>query len=138
MKKYQKIILIIPASILTLILLVIAGTAFVFRNEISIYSSIRQLRPANREVLQGGIYEITYKGNYYFEDFLKMGGAKTNGEITDFLNKKFTKGLVKMSVKSGSFGCSAFTAATDGINDAGVSCGAIPGSSGYDKVSDKK
>ena len=59
MKKYQKIILIIPASILTLILLVIAGTAFVFRNEISIYSSIRQLRPANREVLQGGIYEIT-------------------------------------------------------------------------------
>lgn len=78
MKKYQKIILIIPASFLTLILLVVAGTAFVFRNEISIYSSIRQLRPANREVLQGG------------------------------------------------------------INDAGVSCGAIPGSSGNDKVSDKK
>ena len=92
MKKTVKIILIILASIFCLVFLAIAGTAFVFRNEISVYSSIRQLKPANREEYQGGVYEITYKGNYYFNDYLKMGGVKTDKELTDFLNKKFTKG----------------------------------------------
>ena len=112
MKRPIKIILIIVASIFALIFLAIAGTAFVFRNEISVYSSIRQLKPANREEYQGGVYEITYKGNYYFDNFLKMGGTKTDKELTDFLNKKFTKGLVAMNTSTGNFGCSAFTAKT--------------------------
>lgn len=112
MKKTVKIILIILASIFCLVFLAIAGTAFVFRNEISVYSSIRQLKPANREEYQGGVYEITYKGNYYFDDYLKMGGVKTDKELTDFLNKKFTKGLVAMETSTGNFGCSAFTART--------------------------
>ena len=117
MKKGLKVCIIILSSLLGLIFLIVAGTAFVFRNEISIYSTIKQLRPANRDVLQGGVYEITYKGNYYFEDFIKAGGAKTDKEITDFLNKKFTKGLVNMNIYTGTFGCSAFTAITkDGQN----------------------
>ena len=91
MKKPVKIILIILASIFALVFLLLAGTAFVFRNEISVYSSIRQLKPANREEYQGGVYEITYKGNYYFNDYLKMGGVKNDKELTDFLNKKFGK-----------------------------------------------
>ena len=70
MKKPVKIILIILASIFALVFLLLAGTAFVFRNEISVYSSIRQLKSANREEYQGGVYEITYKGNYYFDNFL--------------------------------------------------------------------
>ena len=110
MKKPVKIILIILASIFALVFLLLAGTAFVFRNEISVYSSIRQLKPANREEYQGGVYEITYKGNYYFDNFLEMGGAKTDKELTDFMNKKFTKGLVAMNTSTGNFGCSAFTA----------------------------
>ena len=112
MKKPVKIILIILASIFALVFLLLAGTAFVFRNEISVYSSIRQLKPANREEYQGGVYEITYKGNYYFDIFLEMGGAKTDKELTDFMNKKFTKGLVAMNTSTGNFGCSAFTAQT--------------------------
>ena len=112
MKKPVKIILIILASIFALVFLLLAGTAFVFRNEISVYSSIRQLKPANREEYQGGVYEITYKGNYYFDNFLEMGGAKTDKELTDFMNKKFTKGLVAMNTSIGNFGCSAFTAQT--------------------------
>ena len=112
MKKFLKVCVIILCSILGLIFIVVAGTAFVFRNEISVYSSIKQLKPANRDILQGGVYEITYKGNYYFEDFIKQGGAKTDREVTEFLNKKFTKGLVKMNINTGSFGCSAFTAQT--------------------------
>ena len=92
MKKGLKVFVIILCSLFGLIFLVVAGTAFIFRNEISIYSSIKQLRPANRDILQGGLYEITYKGNYYFEDFIKDGGAKTDKAMTEFLNKKFTKG----------------------------------------------
>ena len=110
MKKGLKVLVIIFCSILGLIFIVVAGTAFIFRNEISVYSSIRQLKSANRDILQGGVYEITYKENYYFEDFIKQGGAKTDREVTEFLNKKFTKGLVKMNINTGSFGCSAFTA----------------------------
>ncbi len=112
MRKPVKIFLIIFASLFALIFLVIAGTAFVFRNEISVYSSIRQLKSADRDVLQGGVYEITYKGNYYFDDFIKMGGAKNDAELTNFFSKKITKGLIKMNVTSGTFGCSAFTAKT--------------------------
>ena len=112
MKKGLKVFVIILCSLFGLIFIVVAGTAFMFRNEISIYSSIKQLRPANRDILQGGLYEITYKGNYYFEDFIKNGGAKTDREITEFLNKKFTKGLVKMNIYTGTFGCSAYTATT--------------------------
>ena len=112
MKKPVKIFLIIFASLFALIFLVIAGTAFVFRNEISVFSSIRQLKPADRDALQGGVYEITYKGNYYFDDFIKMGGAKNDAELTNFFSKKITKGLIKMNVTSGTFGCSAFTAKT--------------------------
>ena len=52
------------------------------------------------------------KGNYYFDDFIKMGGAKNDAELTNFFSKKITKGLIKMNVTSGTFGCSAFTAKT--------------------------
>ena len=117
MKKGLKVFIIILTSLFGLIFLIAGGIAFVFRNEISVYSSIKQLRPANRDVLQGGVYEITYKGNYYFEDFIKAGGVETDREMTDFLNKKFTKGLVNMNINTGTFGCSAFTASTkDGQN----------------------
>ena len=64
MKKGLKVFIIILTSLFGLIFLIAGGIAFVFRNEISVYSSIKQLKPANRDALQGGEYEITYKGNY--------------------------------------------------------------------------
>lgn len=93
MKKPVKIFLIIFASLFALIFLVIAGTAFVFRNEISVYSSIRQLKPADRDVLQGGVYEITYKGNYYFDELSLLWCP-----AEQFQN---VQGMLKYQIKNG-------------------------------------
>ena len=110
MKKTGKVLLTIFASIFGIILLGIAIFAFTFRNELSAISSIKLIKAPQRDLLQGGVYEMTFKGNYYFEDFIKSGGAKTDRELSDFVSRKITKGLVKMNLNTGKIGCSVFTA----------------------------
>ena len=112
MKKTGKVLLTIFASIFGIILLGIAIFAFTFRNELSAISSIKLIKAPQRDLLQGGVYEMTFKGNYYFEDFIKSGGAKTDRELSDFVSRKITKGLVKMNLNTGKIGCSVFTAKT--------------------------
>lgn len=70
MKKTGKVLLTIFASIFGIILLGIAIFAFTFRNELSAISSIKLIKAPQRDLLQGGVYEMTFKGNYYFEDFI--------------------------------------------------------------------
>lgn len=110
MKKVSKIICIVLTSILALILLAIAIITFIFRNEISAISSIKLLKPRVENSLQCGIYEMTFKGDYYFEDYLEQGGAKNDRELLDFIMNKMTKGLLKLKINTSKIGCSSFTA----------------------------
>ena len=110
MKKVSKIICIVLTSILTLILLTSAIITFIFRNEISAISSIKLLKPRVENSLQCGIYEMTCKGDYYFEDYLAQGGAKNDRELLDFIMNKMTKGLLKIKINTSKIGCSSFTA----------------------------
>lgn len=110
MKKVSKIIFFVITSILALILLAIAVITFIFRNEISSISSIKLLKPRVENSLQCGIYEMTFNGDYYFEDYLAQGGAKNDRELLDFIMNKMTKGLLKIKINTSKIGCSSFTA----------------------------
>ena len=106
MKKIFKILLLI----FVLIFAAVFAIAFLFRNEISAILSIELRKPRVENSLQCGIYEMTYRGNYYFEDFLEQGGAKDDRELLDFIMKKMTKGLFSMKFKTSKIGCTSFTA----------------------------
>lgn len=110
MKKVLKVISFVLAAIIALFLLALAVLSFVFRNEISAISSIELRKPRVENSLQGGIYQMTFKGNYYFEDYLAQGGAKNDRELLDFIMSKMTKGLLNLSIKTSKIGCSSFTA----------------------------
>ena len=110
MKKVSKIICIILSSILALLLLAVAIIAFIFRNEISSISSIKVLKPRVANTLQCNIYEMAFKGDYYFEDYLAQGGTKNDRELLDFIMNKMTKGLLNLKIQTSKIGCSSFTA----------------------------
>ena len=110
MKKVLKVISLVLVAIIALFLLALAGLAFVFRNEISAISSIELRKPRVENTLQGGIYQMTFKGDYYFEDYLAQGGAKNDRELLDFIMNKMTKGLLNLTINTSTIGCSSFTA----------------------------
>lgn len=110
MKKVLKVISSVFAVIITLCVLAFTVLLFVFRNEISAISSIELRKPRVENSLQGGIYQMTFKGDYYFEDYLAQGGAKNDRELLDFIMNKMTKGLLKLSINTSKIGCSSFTA----------------------------
>ena len=110
MKKVAKIVFIILSSLLALVLISVMVFGIIFRNEISAISSIKLLKPRIENSLQCGIYEMTFKGDYYFEDYLAQGGAKNDRELLDFIMGKMTKGLLKIKINTSKIGCSSFTA----------------------------
>ena len=110
MKKALKVTSLVLAAIIALFLLALAVLSFIFRNEISAISSIELRKPRVENTLQGGIYQMTFKGDYYFEDYLAQGGAKNDRELLDFIMNKMTKGLLNLSINTSKIGCSSFTA----------------------------
>ena len=110
MKKSIKISCIVLSSVLALILITAAVFGIIFRNEISEISSIKLLKPRVENSLQCNIYEMTFNGNYYFDDFIKQGGTKNDRELLDFIMNKMTKGLLNLSIKTSKINCSSFTA----------------------------
>ncbi len=68
MKKALKVTSLVLAAIIALFLLALAVLSFIFRNEISAISSIELRKPRVENTLQGGIYQMTFKGDYYLED----------------------------------------------------------------------
>lgn len=106
----MKIAIKILGSILLLLLATVFTAVFLFRNEISAILSIELRKPRVENTLQCGIYEMTFNGNYYFEDYLEQGGAKDDRELLDFIMKKMTKGLVPVKINASKIGCSSFTA----------------------------
>ena len=110
MKKALKVTSLVLAAIIAVFLLALAVLSFLFRNEISAISSIELRKPRVENSLQGGIYQMTFTGDYYFEDYLAQGGAKNDRELLDFIMNKMTKGLLNLSINTSKIGCSSFTA----------------------------
>ena len=110
MKKVAKIVLVILSFLLALVLISVMVFGIIFRNEISAISSIKVLKPRVENSLQCNIYEMTFTGDYYFDDFIAQGGSKNDREFLDFIMNKMTKGLLKLKINTSKIGCSSFTA----------------------------
>lgn len=110
MKKIVKRSLIIISVVL--VVLVIIGTVTVcslWHNEISTASSFKKLRDRNDEHQDGALYEMTVKGDYYFDEF-KEKGCSSDAELISFITERITKGLIPMKISESEIACSAFTA----------------------------
>lgn len=90
-------------GLLALIVLIVAGLGITFRNEISTLNDVKK-------VDKYPFYEMTYKGDYGFDKFLKTG-ASSDTELVKFVSKQLLKGL-PVNIKVPNLGCSTFTAQT--------------------------
>lgn len=109
-KNILKFILIIPVILILAIVLV-------WRNEIFTIMSIKEIMPEDKNHSDGKVLTIDAKGDYYLDDLLKQGGVKSDKELINFLTRKITKGLFKLSIEESNIGCSSYTASlADGDN----------------------
>ena len=94
----QKVLRIGMEVVITLLVLFIAGI-FLFWNELRTLSTLRKLDDY-------GMYQMTYYGDYGFDEFLKSG-ATGDADIEAFVTKRLLKGLPLDLGVTGD-GCTAF------------------------------
>lgn len=124
MKKYKakqkkslltKILIIAGTALLVV---VVAGVSTVFGlwgNEIASICSIKKIDNADPSTNAGPVYEMNISGGYYFDKFIENGGASSDDQLIDFIVDNISKGILPISIKSPTIGCSSFTA----INEKG-------------------
>lgn len=96
MKKILKRSVVI---ILALLLVIVITALVLFHNELKTLNTLNKID--NSEM-----YEMTYYGDYGFNDFLKVG-AESNTEIEDFVTKRLMKGIpIQFNITDS--GCTAF------------------------------
>lgn len=102
-KKWWKIAV---GVVLVILIVGLCGTGMMFREEMKISGSIEQ-------IVEGeNIYYMEVEGDYHFEEFLKAGGASSDGEVSDFLTECISKGFYKTDVENKGAGCSTISAET--------------------------
>lgn len=102
MKRWKKALIISFSSLFALILIAIGTVYGIFFNEVNAFFTIKQ-----QDV---NIYSMTYKNDYFFDDFLESG-ATTDAELQNFIMKKLLHGL-PIDFTLPDYGCSSFTATT--------------------------
>ena len=109
-KKIRKIILIVVAAVVGLILAVVIAAAIIWRHEIGSIASIKKVVDAKGDNNSGPVYMMDVKGDYYFDKFIKEGGVSNDQELINFIVDNITKGILPISIKAPTIGCSSFTA----------------------------
>jgi len=109
MKILKKILIVLSV----LLILIPVAFYFLWFNEINSIISIKELRQSKNEHFDGYVYKMNIKGSYYFEDFIKQGGASNDADLLNFISSHITKGLINMGYKTSKVGCSSFTAKTE-------------------------
>ena len=90
---------------LAVVLLLTAGSGFLFRSEIKTVNSIKK-------VDNYGFYTMEYAGDYGFDEFLTVG-ASNDEELIAFVTRKLLKGL-PITVTAPVLSCTTFNAVTPG------------------------
>lgn len=101
MKRAVKIGLLAVAALLVLLL---AGTVFLFREEFGILLSLQRL--------SGGVYTLRVEGDYHFDEFLAAGGASSDQEVSAFLTEKISKGFYSVPMEEQGTRCSTLSGKT--------------------------
>ena len=109
---WLRILIIALAAILAIVAALGITFVAVWNDEISTVSSFTKLRDRNDENKEGAVYRMDVKGGFYFDAFLKNGGAKSDKELINFITGNITKGLIDMTISESDIACSSFTAST--------------------------
>lgn len=102
MARWKKALIISVSVLLALILIAFATFYGIFFNEVNAFFTIKQENE--------NIYSLTYKNNYFFDDFLQSG-ASTDEELRSFIMTKLLHGL-SIDFVMPDYGCSSFSATT--------------------------
>lgn len=113
MSRLKKVIIGIAAAILALVLILGVTIFAVWHNEIFTVASMKLIRERNDDHLDGAVYTMHVKGDFYLDDFVAQGGVKNDSELINFVTNKITKGLIKMNISDPDIGCSSFTAKSE-------------------------
>lgn len=109
-RSVKKILLTVLAVLVVLLVLAFAGIWAVWHNEISSVASIRMLRERNDDHLDGAVYSMEVKGDFYLDDFVAQGGVSSDTELIQFITDNITHGVVNLNMTAPEIGCSSFTA----------------------------
>lgn len=112
-RSVKKILLTVLAVIVVLLVLAFAGVWAVWHNEISSVASIRMLRERNDDHLDGAVYSMEVKGDFYLDDFVAQGGVSSDTELIQFITDNITHGVVNLNMTAPEIGCSSFTATAE-------------------------
>lgn len=112
-RSVKKILLTVLAVIVVLLVLAFAGVWAVWHNEIGSVASIRMLRERNDDHLDGAVYSMEVKGDFYLDDFVAQGGVSNDTELIQFITDNITHGVVNLNMAAPEIGCSSFTATAE-------------------------
>lgn len=112
-RSVKKILLTVLAVLVVLLVLAFAGIWAVWHNEISSAASIRMLRERNDDHLDGAVYSMEVKGDFYLDDFVAQGGVSSDTELIQFITDNITHGVVNLNMTAPEIGCSSFTATAE-------------------------
>ncbi len=115
-KNKKRIAVTVVCLVLAVIVFIAAALGVtvvsLWANEISTVTSFKHLKQRNDANNEGSVYSMKVSGGFYFDDFLKQGGASNDKQLINFITNKITKGLIKMDIGETDIGCSSFTAVT--------------------------
>lgn len=112
MKTFKKIMIRVLAILLALAVVLVGTVYALWHNEIATVASMKLLRERNDAHLDGAVYTMHVKGDFYLDDFVAQGGVKNDSELIAFVTEKITKGLLDIGISDPEIGCSSFTAKT--------------------------
>lgn len=112
-RSVKKIVWTVLAVIVILLVLACAGIWAVWHNEISSVTSIQMLRDRNDDHLDGAVYSMQVKGDFYLDDFVAQGGVSSDTELIQFITDNITHGVVNLNMTAPEIGCSSFTATAE-------------------------
>lgn len=112
-RSLKKILLAVLAVIVALLVIAVAAVFAVWHNEIGTVASIKMLRDRNDDHLDGAVYSMNVKGDFYLDDFVAQGGVKSDSELIGFITDNITHGVVELNMTAPEIGCSSFTATAE-------------------------
>ena len=112
-RNLKKILLGVLAVIVVLLVVAVAAVFAVWHNEIGTVASIKMLRDRNDDHLDGAVYSMNVKGDFYLDDFVAQGGVKSDSELIGFITDNITHGVVDLNMSAPEIGCSSFTSTAE-------------------------
>ncbi len=86
------------------VIALVGGAGILFKEELKITGSIRPV------IEEKNIYYMEVEGDYHFEEFLALGGASSDREVSAFLTNCISKGFYQVEVTNEGPACSTISA----------------------------